>query len=317
MYTVLIAGAGQLGSRHLQGVKTSLKELDIWVYDLSKESLKVAEERYNQVETNVSKTVHFVSETDLLPLHFDIAIVACSSKPRLAICKLLLAHSVIKFLVLEKFLFTSLSEYDEADKLFKEKGVKVWVNCPRRMFGYYDKINDLLNKNSLINMNFYGKDWGMCCNTIHFVDIFMKLCGEKSFEIDFSSVEPKVIESKRAGYVEFYGTEKFLTPNGNTLSLTCLSETNVENVIKITNGSLNIELFEARQVMKINGSEEAISVRYQSQLSGLVVDSLIEQSSCALATYLESAEFHKTYLKGILNLYNQATGAEHDSCPIT
>ena len=44
MKTILIAGAGQLGSRHLQGVKTSKYELDIWVYDLSEDSLKVAEE---------------------------------------------------------------------------------------------------------------------------------------------------------------------------------------------------------------------------------------------------------------------------------
>ena len=43
MKTVLIAGAGQLGSRHLQGVKTSKHELDIWVYDLSEDSLAVAE----------------------------------------------------------------------------------------------------------------------------------------------------------------------------------------------------------------------------------------------------------------------------------
>lgn len=34
MKTILIAGAGQLGSRHLQGAKMSRNELDIWVYDL-------------------------------------------------------------------------------------------------------------------------------------------------------------------------------------------------------------------------------------------------------------------------------------------
>lgn len=92
MKTILIAGAGQLGSRHLQGVKTSKHQLDIWVYDLSEESLKVAEERYNQVESD-NKTAHFVTSIDLVPAEIDIVIVASSSKPRAAIIKSILTQN--------------------------------------------------------------------------------------------------------------------------------------------------------------------------------------------------------------------------------
>ena len=73
MKTILIAGAGQLGSRHLQGVKTSKNELDIWVYDLCKESLKVAEVRYNQVESK-NKTAHFVDTLEEVPNNIDVLI---------------------------------------------------------------------------------------------------------------------------------------------------------------------------------------------------------------------------------------------------
>ena len=78
MKTILIAGAGQLGSRHLQGVKTSNLDLDIWVFDISEESLKVAEERYNQVESKTNKTVHYIKSLREVPFYIDVVIVASS-----------------------------------------------------------------------------------------------------------------------------------------------------------------------------------------------------------------------------------------------
>ena len=143
MKTVLIAGAGQLGSRHLQGVKTSKHELDIWVYDLSEDSLAVAEERYNQVESD-NKTAHFVNSLDLVPAELDVVIVASSSKPRYTIVSQLLSTHSVKYLVLEKFLFPKLSDYSEIDELLKKKGVMTWVNCPRRMWEGYEYIKSLI-----------------------------------------------------------------------------------------------------------------------------------------------------------------------------
>ena len=47
--TILIAGAGQLGSRYLHGMANCRNILDIYVHDIYKQSLQIAKQRWEQV----------------------------------------------------------------------------------------------------------------------------------------------------------------------------------------------------------------------------------------------------------------------------
>lgn len=49
MYNIIIIGAGQLGSRHLQGVLKSTYALNVTVVDPSEESLNTARERAEKI----------------------------------------------------------------------------------------------------------------------------------------------------------------------------------------------------------------------------------------------------------------------------
>lgn len=316
MNTILIAGAGQLGSRHLQGVKSSNHELDIWVYDLSEESLKVAEERYNQVESG-NKTAHFVTSLDTVPENIDIVIVASGSKPRAIIVKQILASKKVKYMVLEKFLFTRLAEYEEIGNLLNEKGVNTWVNCPRRMWDGYAQIKSWVNCDEPIEYTFEGGEWGMCCNTIHFADIFMYLNGCDTFEFSMDKVIPEVVDSKRPGYVELHGTEIFTTANGSKLSLTSLSDYNGDAHVVIKNAGNTIEYYEGKGIMLVNGIESTVPVHYQSGLSGTLINELLETGSCRLSTYEMSASYHVSYLSQVGPFINKLKGWTSDSCPIT
>lgn len=316
MKTILVAGAGQLGSRHLQGVKTSKHELDIWVYDLSEESLKVAEERYNQVESE-NKTAHFITSLDCVPTDLDVVIVASSSKPRYAIVTQLLASHNVKYLVLEKFLFPKLSDYSEIATLLNEKKVATWVNCPRRMWNGYEYIRTLIDQAKPVEYIFEGGEWGMCSNTIHFADIFMALNGEPSFDFNMDGLDQEVVDSKRLGYVEIHGTEKFTTSNGSVLTL--ISKVDYAGVSHsvIKNGSNVIEYFEGKGEMIVNGELKTVPVHYQSGLSGVLVDELLEMGNCRLATYEQSSSYHVAYLSKITPFINKIKGWTSDSCPIT
>ena len=52
MYNIAIIGAGQLGSRHLQGLKLAQLPMRIEIVDSSEKSLETARERYDQIEAN-------------------------------------------------------------------------------------------------------------------------------------------------------------------------------------------------------------------------------------------------------------------------
>ena len=61
MYQLAVIGAGQLGSRHLQGLAKANLEAEIWVVDVSQESLNIAQSRYNEVKSDKMK-VHFITD---------------------------------------------------------------------------------------------------------------------------------------------------------------------------------------------------------------------------------------------------------------
>lgn len=316
MNTVLIAGAGQLGSRHLQGVKTSKHELDIWVYDLSDESLKIAEERYNQVGSK-NKMVHFVTSLEFVPDNLDVVIVASGSKPRATIVKQILASKSVKYMVLEKFLFTRLAEYDEIGDLLKENRVKTWVNCTRRMQEIYAYVKGLINPDMRVEYSFGAEDWGLCCNSIHHIDMFMCLSNQKTYNINIDGLLPEIFESKRNGYIELRGTEIFSTERGDKLTLTSVCNYKGPDGVYIKNGNDTIIIDEINGRVSVNGIEKDIPIQFQSALSGILVDNILDTGECKLTPYSVSAEYHKIYLSTIMSFVNKIKGWASDSCPIT
>ena len=76
---ILIAGAGQLGSRYLQGLANCQNTLDIYVQDISKQSLQIAKQRWEDAcQTTLAVSgvsnypsyhnqITFVSSFDKLP----------------------------------------------------------------------------------------------------------------------------------------------------------------------------------------------------------------------------------------------------------
>lgn len=313
MKTVAVIGAGQLGSRHLQGLKASRNELAIYVMDQSDESLKLAEERYNQIDDNgYSKNITFVTSIGELPKELDVVIIATGSMPRAMLTKMLLEHSNIRYLILEKILFPRLSEYDYIQKILKEKNVKAWVNCPRRLFAYYQKLHDIID--TPFEMTVDGSNWGLCCNSIHLIDIFLYLANEDEYSValDISSLE----ESKRKGYIEMMGSFYITTPKGCKLNLHCSSDDKIYGGI-IKSEKYDIVIDKKNMKLVINGIEEPINSYPNSQLTGKVVDRLLAEGLCDLTPFKESCNYHKPIIGALINEYNKLSGNKGDLCPIT
>jgi hypothetical protein len=90
--TILIAGSGRLGSRYLRGFANCQNTLDIYVQDISVQSLQTAKQRWEQVVKTVSTDtvsgmtvpaiqhkVTFISSFEKIPKKINIAIVATNA----------------------------------------------------------------------------------------------------------------------------------------------------------------------------------------------------------------------------------------------
>ena len=318
MYQVAIIGAGQLGSRHLQGLKLASSPLSITVMDSNEDSLKVAKQRYDSVSPIGEKTINYVNSIDKLPSELDLVIVATGSKPRAAIVQTLLNHATVKYLVLEKVLFPSLDDYDNVARLLKDKGVRCWVNCPRRMFGLYKQIKETIDITRTVYMTKADEDWGLCCNAIHMIDIFLYLTEETTYSIETRFLNDEVEESKRGGYIEMTGKLKVTTPKGNELTLISEKDFEGEKAFMIQNNHDMYVISEGGGKWSLNGNTYYYSMPYQSQLSGLLADEILVTGGCSLTPYELSASYHKPFIEAMLAKYNDIMGTpDNKILPIT
>lgn len=318
MYQVAIIGTGQLGSRHLQGLKLASSPLSITVMDSNDESLNLAKERYDAVLPIGEKNINYVKNIDKLPSELDLVIIATGSKPRAAIVQSLLNYATVKYLVLEKVLFPSLADYNNVGRLLKDKGVRCWVNCPRRMYGMYKQIKETIEPTKPIYMTNADEDWGLCCNAIHMIDIFLYLTEETSYTVETKFLNDKVEDSKRGGYIEMTGKLEVKTEKGNMLTLISEKNYDGEKNFVIENGEDMYVISEGDGKWSLNGNTYQYSMPYQSQLTGVLADELLITGGCSLTPYNTSVEYHKPFIEAILAKYNAIKGnPDNKILPIT
>src|SRR5436190_18734178 len=110
MKNIAIIGAGQLGSRHLQALAFVNEPISIQVIDRSADALNIAENRFNENRKTFHGQISYHTDISNLVKNIDVAIIATGSSGRKKIIEQLLSHSSVRYLILEKFLFTKESD---------------------------------------------------------------------------------------------------------------------------------------------------------------------------------------------------------------
>jgi predicted dehydrogenase len=323
MKTIGLIGAGQLGSRHLQALAKSAFPLDIRVLDTSEANLAIAETRFAEVAADFRGKISFHQTFSSFNAEYDVVIIATGSSARRKVIEELLQHSTVKHLVLEKFLFPRLEDYAAVDALLAKKHVSSFVNCPRRTMSVYKQIKAEIS--GPINFFVNGNAWGLACNAIHFIDLFSFLTDSTEYFLDAAQIDPVIHESKRPDYIEFTGAVHGLSdrnffhiashnapPSG--LQVIIHTPSAKYSVAEGANGTI----WKSRQENNWAWEESNFTMPFQSQLSNLFVDQLLETGTCDLTPYVQSARLHEIYLSALLKTYrdlkNDPTISE---CPIT
>ena len=85
---ILLIGAGQLGSRHLQALALLKQSCAIIVVDTNENSLKIAKLRFEEIKGSEKHKVSYQTEIKNSKfLHFNLCIIATNSKIRSLIIK--------------------------------------------------------------------------------------------------------------------------------------------------------------------------------------------------------------------------------------
>lgn len=314
---LLLIGAGELGSRHLQSM-VSVTGCCIDVVEPDNVSVEKARQRLAQVP-NGARAVRFLQSISQLSSEYDFALIATGAAVRFELSQALLRHSKVHYLVLEKVLFQRPEHYAQMQLLIDQYQVKAYVNCPRRCYPLYQQLKNFIS--TPLRMQVQGNLWGMACNSIHFIDLVSFLTSESLLSVDTSRLGPS-LPSKRVSYLEVSGHLTCSFSQGSTLNLYCSTDEQAPISVKIEAGyeSACFKIDEVNGYVRKKGRLEPVfcglPMLYQSQLTSNIVSDLLSSGRCILTPFAESSALHMPFIQALLTYFQQdSAGLEH--CPIT
>jgi predicted dehydrogenase len=324
MRKIVLIGAGQLGRRHLQALSKIDFSADIDVVDPFANSLTGAKTLFNAMPApSRIRVVRYLDSLSELSGVVDVAIIATNSDVRADVVRALLAANEVKNIVLEKVLFQQPGDYASIGKLIERKSVNVWVNHPRRLFPFYERLKTALAGARQVSFAVQGGAWGLGCNSLHFLDLLAYLTEEGVLKINGDGLNDAIIPSKRTGFVEFTGNLSG-SIGAHPFTIFC-HEAQSPVVLDICSDEIHVTVDEAvgwyRMARREGGwkwetANEKI-VHFQSELTHLVMQDIVRSGRCGLPTYAQASALHLPFLRS-LTAHLEKIGQRSDgSCPIT
>jgi len=280
---VLIVGAGNIGRRHMQALAGVPEITGVNVADPSTKCLKIAKKMaLDEERAGRGINVHF--HTTIPECTNDLTIIATNANERRAVWDKVRDRS--GFVILEKFLFNKVDEYDAP----RHDKKRTFVNCSRRAMPCYDSF---LGQEK-VTIYYYGLD-GLLCNAIHFIDLMCYLTGSPLAGIDVQI--SKAYKSKRRGYWDADG--KIIATTEGVKGMCYLTTTAMS---KKKQGPLYIvndaQIDESGMTAKgADGVISAFKFELQSKMTGRIAVDLMKRGTCGLPDYWTSAEVHMMFLE--------------------
>ena len=302
--SVLIAGAGQLGSRYLQGMSRCHVPLRICVYDVHEEALKQALFRWNEVIDQSSR--HVISlhrELDQIPEAIDLAIVSTSSNVRPMVVDAIREQSQVRSWILEKVLAQSDSALEQI--LASVGDTAAWVNTFRRVVPWHQELMTHLKQGQPIELSVQGNSWGLACNSVHFLDLVAWWTGETLLDVHTAQLENFWIEAKRAGFFEVHGTLVAHFSGGSVARLTA-HQGDYSCKIGVNQHPMRWIIDEEMGVAcRSDGLEVPGTLPFQSQFTAQLVDAIVSGHGCQLPSLRESVRLHKVFIASMLKHWKE------------
>ena len=326
MLRIALIGCGKIGSRHLQSLIKLKSETKIFIVDPNKTSLNVS---LSLIENDLKKTqkkyIEICSSINEIKEPIDFAIIASDSKPRFKILKTLLKKHKPKYLILEKLLFTKDEEFSEALNLVKKAKINAWVN---QWMSAEPSFRDLCNHfkfSDVKDITVKGDNWGLCCNSVHYLEMFDFLCNRNELKVKKYEFE-KVFFSKRQGYLEISGKIEIESENGSKLKLASNDAGILEGeeiLISIKTNNVKAECIFTMDtlIVEVEKNGEKINKKYnlilQSDYTHRIIEEIIKSGSCNLPCLERAIYHHKLFYPLFRDLFSEKRVDLSEGLPIT
>lgn len=314
---VLLLGAGQLGSRYLQGLSGVHQELRIIVVDPASTSLELARQRLAETSSATAHEVQFTESLDDVSKQLDLALVVTPAHCRADLVAEIQARHDVSAWILEKVLAQSSQQLTQIEKALDGQS-QVWVNTPRRLMSWHKEIKEhlLAIGKGPLRVRMVGGHWGLACNSIHFIDLVNWWTCAEVVGVDARGLQAWHA-SKRSGFQEVFGSLMVNFRDGSSLEL-CCEQRDLSPRIEVET-SVGIWLIDeaAGKAISPSGLEIAGQLTFQSALTTSLVEQILTSGRCELPSLLDSAAQHRPFLDALLQHWNCSQSCRDFAVPIT
>jgi predicted dehydrogenase len=318
----VIIGAGGIGSRHLQGVRTVRHPLHVHLIDPSPTSLETARARWDEAPTGSEH--HLTTGGDLDSLRGDptVVIVATTSLVRSSVLHGTLDRVRPRHLVLEKFLFPDPEDYRRANQAVEAAGIHAWVNTARRSWPGYRDLRQELTTDGPVSLHVSAQTaHGVGSNAVHFLDLLTYLTGRPSGPLDATLLHP-IVNERRQGSVEFDGAVQGYNAAGDLFSLSTTRGATAPLLVTVTAADAHVVVDETNRHLLHSVADGTWATRpfvsaLQSELTGAMVEQLLREDRCDLPSLAEAIPSHLSLLDAYLASYRAHRDPEATACPVT
>lgn len=316
-FNCLLVGAGQLGSRYLQGLMGISQSLDIDVIDTSTRSLSIARQRLSQVPRASDHRIRFSPSLDVLSKHVDLAFIVTPAHCRSDLIRAISSGFHVNSWILEKILAQSTQQLDLIRNSLRSNR-KVWVNTPRRLMVWHQSIRAQLFSDgpSPLQVRVHGGSWGLACNAIHFIDL-VAWWTQASVRSVIPSGLGEWFKSKRVGFYEVCGSLVVTYEDGSVLELCCHSGQEPTQISVLTSQGEWLVEESLGRCQGANGQQLYGQLNLQSAITGPLVKQILQNGNCDLPTLSESTAQHRPFLETLQNHWNESHGCQDSIVPIT
>lgn len=315
MKNIAIIGVGALGKRHLQSMVELQDQYNIYAVEINKKIIQILNVEF--------PNVNFITSIEELPNELEVVIIATNSNIRRILFEQLINHSIVKNIIFEKILFQKEDDYYFVQDKINELDINAWVNCARREWDSYKLLKEELKNCNELHISVSGGDWGMGSNTIHILDLIEYISGNEIESLDISRLENDIVESKRKGFYEFFGTIVGACGKCKNFSITCMNNSVLPFIIEITTEKARYIIDEKNNYLFISDVESNWQWKkrefkqvYQSQMTGRIIKSIVVDGKCNLPNFESSMKLHLKYILLLIDFF-KSNGMGENSCPIT
>ena len=137
-------------------------------------------------------------------------------------------------------------------------------------------------------------------------------------------LDSKTVPAERAGFIEFTGTLLGSNMAKDRFSVTSYPTGNAPLFVQITSSTARFLINENEGIVRVSEENDrwkwreiSFSIPYQSQLTHLVVQKILDTGQSDLASYEEAWKIHVPFLEALLTHLERNCALRVDACPIT